>query len=419
MLIAQLSVASEDVDRPRLPETPTAETDQEALEEFACDRSNLPWVIFRAAHRASHATTLPARARALLAALARTVDANRPYAAIFARRELLTGRAMQSMRTFYRSLDDLEAAGLIVRPPQKRHGEAGLFGRAYLHLTDKATFVLGLVERQLTEDKTRATSVDGANTPAALSLASPSATVADGAIYKDLDPKIQKRQSGTLPEDLQRLRELGFHEFLIFKLMREARLQNKRLSDVVEATWEHLRKALHPINYLRTLIRSTVDFGHQVRAAHSARQQADAHKAHAAQVIETAASFAGQSFYDAESNRRFDVSSSAEEVVIRDSREARPRVARTNWQADFIAAIQAGHIVAATEDRQAAHAAKCNSPHDAHRAELKAPQPDSTPRRTVAIDQRLSEMKRLLRAACAGVVGNRNTTVDEEFGTHA
>src|SRR5471032_848670 len=143
MLIAQLSVASEDVDRPRLPETPTAETDQDALEEFACDRSNLPWVIFRAAHRATHVTALPARARALLAALARTVDANRPYAAIFARRELLTGRAMQSMRTFYRSLDDLEAAGLIERVPQKRFGSAGLFGRAYLHLTEKSAIVLG------------------------------------------------------------------------------------------------------------------------------------------------------------------------------------------------------------------------------------------------------------------------------------
>ena len=59
--------------------------------------------------------SLPAHG-ALLAALARTVDAQRPYAAIFARRELLTGRAMQSMRTFYRGLDDLEAAGLIARP---------------------------------------------------------------------------------------------------------------------------------------------------------------------------------------------------------------------------------------------------------------------------------------------------------------
>jgi hypothetical protein len=57
--------------------------------------------------------SLPAHG-ALLAALARTVDAQRPYAAIFARRELPTGRAMQSMRTFYR--DDLEAAGLIARP---------------------------------------------------------------------------------------------------------------------------------------------------------------------------------------------------------------------------------------------------------------------------------------------------------------
>src|SRR5580698_3700860 len=142
MLIAQLSVACEDGAHPR-PLQLDQSVDDVALEEFTCDRSNLPWVIFRAAHRANHVSALPARSRALLAALARTVDANRPSAAIFARRELLTGRAMQSMRTFYRSLDDLETAGLIERVPQKRFGSAGLFGRAYLHLTEKSALVLG------------------------------------------------------------------------------------------------------------------------------------------------------------------------------------------------------------------------------------------------------------------------------------
>ena len=154
MLIAQLPVAGEDGDRlrPSIPDNPRH--DHSAFEEYACDRSNLPWIIFRAAHRANHIAALPARARALLAALARTVDANRPFAAIFARRELLTGRALQSMRTFYRSLDDLETGGFIVRPPQKRHGDAGLFGRAYLHLTDKAATLLGLVNEPNSQSST-------------------------------------------------------------------------------------------------------------------------------------------------------------------------------------------------------------------------------------------------------------------------
>ncbi len=122
MLIVQLSVAGEVQTCLRAHQNPSAPENRQALDDFDCDRSNLPWVIFRAAHRANHMPALPVRARSLLAALARTVDAARPFAAIFARRELLTGRAMQSMRTFYRSLDDLESAGLITRPPQTRYG---------------------------------------------------------------------------------------------------------------------------------------------------------------------------------------------------------------------------------------------------------------------------------------------------------
>jgi len=400
MLIAQLSVASEDVDRPRLPETPTAETDQDALEEFACERSNLPWVIFRAAHRATHATALPARARALLAALARTVDANRPYAAIFARRELLTGRAMQSMRTFYRSLGDLEAAGLIVRQPQKRHGDAGLFGRAYLHLTDKATFVLGLVERQMTADNASATTRDSANTQAALSLSRPSATVADGAIYKDLDPKIQKRQSGTVPGDLTRLLNLGFHEFLIFKLMREAKLHSKMLSDVVEATWEHLRKAERPINYLRTLLRSPVDFGHQIRVKQASAERARREHLDAIEIEQTLARCADQIFIDIAGQRQIVIGEGGTSMTVHDSSESAARLAAGNWKPAFVAALNAGRIRLATVEDQEAFAAR--------RRERLAPSTGSgrsalklvpSRVRTPEIHNRLAQMKQLLRNA--------------------
>ena len=136
MSIAQQLVAGEGETHP---------DDSAALTAFRCDSTNLPWVIFRAAFRAAHIEEIPARARAVLAALARTVDAQKPFAAIFARRELLTGRALQSMRTFYRSLDDLESAGLIVRRAQSRYVEAGLFGRAYIHLTERAAELLSLL----------------------------------------------------------------------------------------------------------------------------------------------------------------------------------------------------------------------------------------------------------------------------------
>ncbi|CAN7677808.1 replication protein O [Caballeronia sp. LjRoot29] len=400
MLIAQLSVASEDVDRPRLPETPTAETDQDALEEFACDRSNLPWVIFRAAHRATHATALPARARAVLAALARTVDANRPYAAIFARRELLTGRAMQSMRTFYRSLDDLEAADLIVRQPQKRHGDAGLFGRAYLHLTEKATFVLGFVERQMTADNASATTRDSANTQAALSLSRPSATVADGAIYKDLDPKIQKRQSGTVPGDLTRLLNLGFHEFLIFKLMREAKLHSKILSDVVEATWEHLRKAERPINYLRTLLRSPVDFGHQIRVKQASAERARREHLDAIEIEQTLARCADQIFIDIAGQRQIIIGEGGASMTVHNSSESAARLAAGNWKPAFVAALNAGRIRLAKVEDQEAFAARrrdrLGPSTGSGRSALKlVPSRVLTPE----IHNRLAQMKQLLRNA--------------------
>jgi hypothetical protein len=400
MLIAQLSVACEDGAHPRRLQLDQS-VDQSALEEFTCDRSNLPWVIFRAAHRANHVAALPARSRALLAALARTVDAGRPYAAIFARRELLTGRALQSMRTFYRSLDDLEAASLIERAPQKRHGDAGLFGRAYLHLTPKAAMLLGLVENTglPVEIDPKETPPERAEVPRAVSSSPPSANVADGAIYKDLYPKTQKRQPGRLPVDLQRLTGLGFRDFLIFKLMREAKLHAKRLSDVVEATWDYLAQAAHPISYLRALLRSPVDFSHQLRAKQALQTERKLANARAQQIDDTIKRCAGQIYFNADNTRRIDISDDASTLNVHDCREVRPRIGIGQWAADFVAALESGSIRPATGERErafknhymASSAAKPAGP---------TPAADNAPRTaTPAISQRLAEMKRLLQGA--------------------
>ncbi|REE06583.1 hypothetical protein B0G71_8263 [Paraburkholderia sp. BL27I4N3] len=397
MSIAQRSVAGEGDVHPRVAENQSPELDAQARIEFTCDTTNLPWVIFRAVHRATHLHGLPTRSRALLAALARTVDAKRPYAAIFARRELLTGRAMQSMRTFYRSLDDLESAGLITRPPQNRYGQAGLFGRAYLHLTESAAVVLGLVAETHPASQAAPAEVHEGTGPEARgdSLAQPSASVADGAIYKDLYPASQKRQPGTLPADLQRLTSLGFHEFLVFRLMTEARQHGKRLSDVVEVVWDHLKLAHAPINYLRKLLQTPTDFRHQRLARQTAVAASRDAQRLAQQVQEELARCAGRTFFDPAGTRKIVLSTDASMMTLHEAHEAQPRVAAGAWAGGFIDALRRGRIVPATaglDERFAARRRMQQPP--------RTPAPTASQPRvlTAAIGERLQELRRLTRA---------------------
>ena len=360
MSIAQHSVAGEGMVHPCAAEGSGA--DAQALAQFTCDSTNLPWVIFRAAHRAAHLGGLPARARALLAALARTVDATRPYAAIYARRELLTGRAMQSMRTFYRSLADLETAGLIVRTPQRRFAEVGKFGRVYLHLTQTAAELLGLVA---SDDMTGvspgsttdapARSSTGSTEPSsphdsqAASLSHPYARVAHGRIQGDLyPPTYQKRQPGELPADLQRLLSLGFRKNLVFKLMREARQQGKLLSDVVAVAWEHLKQATWPIAYLRKLLKLPVDFRHQHKQRHEAQRAEHAALKRAEQVAKAVARHSGETFFDQAITRRITLSADSATMTVLTCDEAHPRIAPSGWQAAWFDALRAGQLVPAT-----------------------------------------------------------------------
>ncbi|MEX3614509.1 MAG: Replication protein O, partial [Burkholderia gladioli] len=356
MSIAQLFVAGEGETHSCAAENQSADLDAEARVDFACDTTNLPWVIFRAAHRAAQLQGLTSRSRALLAALARTVDAKRPYAAIFARRELLTGRAMQSMRTFYRSLDDLEIAGLITRTPQSRYGQAGLFGRAYLHLTESAAVLLGLVPAKTTASHAAPAEVQEGpgHETGARSLVQPSANVADGAIYKDLFPASQKRQPGTLPADLRRLTSLGFHEFLVFKLMTEAKAHGKFLSDVVDVSWAGLQKAHAPINYLRALLRKPVDFAHRARQlrAESAQRRQDAAKE--TEVKATLSRCTGQTFYNPDTTRRLSVSPDGTTLTIFDAVEQISRTSPSGWQLAFGTGVREGRLLPANASRDTA-----------------------------------------------------------------
>ncbi len=383
MSIAQHFVAGEVGLRPDFPETenvdaspaPQATEDSNAI-ALSSDSVNLPWAILRAVHRASRLDGIPARARSVLAALARTVDASNPYGHIYARRELLTERSMQSERTFYRSLDDLETAGLIDRPPQRRYVQAGLFGRAYLHLTERAAIILGLAAEPIPAvqpvEAKKADSVDSsstnvraqqAGTAAAEAFSYRSAKVADGGIYKNLFPtSLQKRQPGQVPVDLQRLQSLGFRDFLIFKLMREAREQGKRLSDVVEATWEHLKKAKRPICYLRALLTSTADFSFQIRTRYAeqiaARAAVEDQEAAESLVREVA----GQSFVDAVGERKLVVDADGLSLLVYNVEEGVARREAGQWQLRFAKALQNGQIrPAQPDDLEAFAQARCRA----------------------------------------------------------
>jgi len=344
MSIAQHSVAGEDVAHLQAG-------DADALIRFSSDTTNLPWEIFRAVHRANQIPQLPARARAVLAALARTVDADKPFAAIFAGRELLTGRALQSTRTFYRSLTDLEAAGLITRPPQGRYAAVGKFGRAYLHLTEAAAQILGLAAEQAPVAEAAAREADEpAPLPDAFS-SQPDAKVAHGRIQGDLSPSsFQRRQPGQLPRDLERLLGLGIHQFMIFKLMAEARRAGTRLSDVVEHTWQHLKAAHKPLAYLRKLLTVPTDYSHAVRAKRAAQEDAAVAQQAVEEAAELARRCAGQTFYAPDATRRYDVAPDACRITMTATADGIARDMGLGWQQGFAEALRARKAVRSTPE---------------------------------------------------------------------
>jgi hypothetical protein len=258
---------------------------------------------------------------------------------------------MQSMRTLYRGLDDLEAAGLIDRRAQARYVEAGLFGRAYLHLTQRATDLLGLTENQPNVSTPAPSPAPTATNAEADSLNRPSATVADGAIYKDLNPaSFQKRQSGQVPPDLQRLQTLGFSDFLIFKLMRIARENGKLLSDVVEATWDHLQKARAPINYLGALLHNPIDFAYRIRQKRAATLEAQQRTALAKQAKLTVEKHAGETFESIDGTVRYTIDMDGEQLTVSNSADGVERRA-VNWKQDFARALSGGRIRQVIETR--------------------------------------------------------------------
>ncbi|ANJ87244.1 hypothetical protein MB84_31595 (plasmid) [Pandoraea oxalativorans] len=121
--------------------------------------------------------------------------------------------------------------------------------------------------------------------------------------------------------------------------MREAREQGKRLSEVVEATWPHLAKAARPINYLRKLLASPVDFGFALRAkaAEKARAEVVAAEKRSAEAFVRGAM--GKIFVDAAGLRQYAVDDGGRTLAITDLAEGVVRRSVASWQVAFMQSV--------------------------------------------------------------------------------
>lgn len=121
--------------------------------------------------------------------------------------------------------------------------------------------------------------------------------------------------------------------------MREARDHGKRLSDVVEATWDHLKLAKAPISYLRALLRTPVDFTHLVRRRSADGDATQARNQQRAEGQAIALQHAGRTFIDADNARQFIVGAGGDSLTIFSLTERVGRQA-AGWMPSFAAALK-------------------------------------------------------------------------------
>ncbi|ABO60252.1 helix-turn-helix domain-containing protein (plasmid) [Burkholderia vietnamiensis] len=343
MSIAQHSVAGEGEAHPLDSESNALNAQ---LEELELGR-NLPYATLRAHQRALNLTTLSKRARAALASIALVVDARKPLNSVFARRSYLSRRAGLSERTWYRAEQDLVDAGLVTVSEQIRKPRGGLFGAAYIHLSEQAARALGLIATKKPAIEAPAAQADAtAGTEDSSLPAQPTAKVSDRFTYKDYQyPPTQRRQPGQLPEDVQPLLAVGFRKYFIFWLMGIARRNHgKQLGHVVTACWETIKKARNPIAYVFALLRSATDFAWLAKQRHAAKIEAqDVAERHAAAEAERER-IAGKRFVAVDGSKRFEVSADGSSLTVECVVEHAVRTAGGYWIDDFVVALHAGKI---------------------------------------------------------------------------
>lgn len=320
MTFAQHSVAGEDSTRPEdikgadgiVPPVP----------------KRLKRKTMEAIERATRIGGLGRSAKAALAALARTANNENPGARIFKHRETLCAETGMSPATWYRAQKELLSLGLITIDVQVRK-RYGRFAGAYIYLTARAAELLGLAEhsplenvqdRPAQQQSPASQSGDAGDTALStgteFSVASPSLKKRGPFTVERIPGSFQKRQPGRLPSDLERLRTLGLDDFLIFWLMRQARIRGHFLSHVVDASWTALKKASSPRAYLLKLLQTPTDFTSLCRQRDSDMTVKANRALEEKGVRSIMARYARKTFIDSDGNE-FEVESDGSSVIAR------------------------------------------------------------------------------------------------------
>lgn len=216
-------------------------------------------------------------------------------AAIFPSRQVLAQEAGVSIQTLHRDLAELETREYIVRQPQKHKStaagfNAGKFWIAPITLTQKALVLLDLEKVIHNEPSLKlrdGPNIDKEHTKekqSSLKNTIPAGSANDkrSATGNEVDSKTR------LPKDLLPILDRGVSKTGIFLLMKLARLNNKRLSDIVTYRLPRIDalklsgRAL--FSYLRQLAFANVDFAYL--ASDTRHEQNHIDEVHAAKALQ-------------------------------------------------------------------------------------------------------------------------------------
>lgn len=205
---------------------------------------------------------LSAAERVAMAALLRRVEAKDGRSVFWVRRCNLAELFGKVERTVTNWLNALEDQGLI----SKEQGRTrwGNFSCVTVHLTELAVKLLGLDQQLSTADTSNRKKISAGHIgcftegeqPYQGHLAKPGAFVKSG--------------DNSVPSDCAPLLDLGVSAAGIFKLMKIARAQSKRLGTVIEARLEAIKRSKTPFAYVTKLLKDCIDYEAQCSAQREA-----------------------------------------------------------------------------------------------------------------------------------------------------
>lgn len=182
--------------------------------------------------------------------------------------------------------------------------------------------------------------------------------------------------------------------------MRRAREHGKRLSDVVEATWTHLKQATWPRAYLTRLISQPVDFRRQTQLRTAEAGAREAQDTEAVELDRILASAAGRTWIDVGLTTRFVVSTDAQSLVAVRADEGIERTMPASQMRGFARAIHEGRVRLAQAGELQALVATQGTP--------ETPSSDAAPRPSLAA---------IVRTAAA-LAGTRVRAATQASGTY-